>query len=73
MARRSPRPGAAAYPAVRGEYVGPDTGGYHHYPDHRRVRTWFDAKGLELEDEADEAPRQIRLFPPARALTLALP
>ena len=41
-------------PAVRGEYVGPDTGGYHHYPDRGQVRAWFDAEGLEIEDEADE-------------------
>ena len=34
-------------PAVRGEYVGPVTGGYHHYPDRGQVRAWFDAEGLD--------------------------
>jgi hypothetical protein len=41
-------------PAVRGEYVGPVTGGYHRYPDRGQVRAWFDAEGLEIEDEAEE-------------------
>ncbi len=42
-------------PAVRGEHVGPDTGGYHYYPDRSRVRAWLDAEGLLVVHEADEA------------------
>jgi 2-polyprenyl-3-methyl-5-hydroxy-6-metoxy-1,4-benzoquinol methylase len=41
-------------PAVRGEHVGPETGGYHFYPDDRDVRAWLDQVGLERLDEADE-------------------
>jgi SAM-dependent methyltransferase len=45
----------AGLPAVRGEHVGPDTGGYHFYPDRRQVEIWLDQAGLEVTDEADEA------------------
>ena len=41
-------------PAVRGEHVGPETGGYHFYPDAQQVGVWLDQAGLELVDEADE-------------------
>jgi hypothetical protein len=39
---------------VRGEHVGPETGGYHYYPDRHQVRAWLDQTGLEIVDEADE-------------------
>lgn len=42
-------------PAVLGEHVGPETGGYHYYPNRSRVQAWLDAEGLEVVDEADEA------------------
>jgi SAM-dependent methyltransferase len=41
-------------PAVRGEHVGAETGGYHYYPDRDRVRSWIDRAGFEVVDEADE-------------------
>lgn len=41
-------------PAIRGEHVGPETGGYHYYPDRDRVRMWIDHARLAVVDEADE-------------------
>ena len=41
-------------PAVRGEHVGPDTGGYHYYPDRDQVNAWIHGAGFEVVDEADE-------------------
>jgi SAM-dependent methyltransferase len=45
---------AAGLPAVRGEHVGPDTGGYHYYPDRAQVDQWLDAERLEVIEQADE-------------------
>jgi ubiquinone/menaquinone biosynthesis C-methylase UbiE len=45
---------AAGVPAVFGEDIGKDTGGYHYYPGRERVRDWLAQAGLELVDEADE-------------------
>ena len=42
-------------PALRGEHVGPETGGYHFYPDRRQVGSWLEQAHLEVIDEADEA------------------
>jgi SAM-dependent methyltransferase len=44
----------AKHPGVRLEHVGPETGGYHFYPDPQQVGVWLDQAGLELVDEADE-------------------
>lgn len=45
---------AAGVPAVHGEVVGPETGGYHYYPDRERVRRWLAAEDFEPIEEADE-------------------
>jgi len=45
---------AAGLPAIYGEDVGPDTGGYHFYADRQRVRGWLAGAGYEVIDEADE-------------------
>lgn len=41
-------------PAMHGEDVGEGTGGYHYYPDRKRVRHWLSEAGFVLVDEADE-------------------
>jgi ubiquinone/menaquinone biosynthesis C-methylase UbiE len=45
---------AAGLPAVYGEDVGQDTGGYHFYADRQWVRSWLAEAGFEVIDEADE-------------------
>lgn len=45
---------AAGLPAIRGEDVGVDTGGYHFYPERGKVRRWLAAEGFEQVQEADE-------------------
>jgi len=45
---------AAGLPAVRGEVIAGDTGGYHHYADPDQVDLWLAEAGLELVDEAEE-------------------
>jgi 2-polyprenyl-3-methyl-5-hydroxy-6-metoxy-1,4-benzoquinol methylase len=45
---------AAGLPAVYGEDVGQDTGGYHFYADRHQVQRWLAEAGFELIDEADE-------------------
>jgi 2-polyprenyl-3-methyl-5-hydroxy-6-metoxy-1,4-benzoquinol methylase len=45
---------AAGLPAVRGEVISGDTGGYHHYARRDHVSHWLDEAGLELVDEAEE-------------------
>jgi len=44
----------AGLPAVYGEDVGDDTGGYHFYPDRERVREWLTEAGFKIVEEADE-------------------
>ena len=45
---------ARGLPAVRGEDVGEDTGGYHFYPADEQIREWLDAARLRtVEDTAD--------------------
>ena len=44
----------AGLPAIHGEHVGAETGGYHYYPDREQVRRWLAAEGFEPVDEADE-------------------
>lgn len=45
---------AAGLPAVYGEDVGEETGGYHFYPDREQVRRWLAETGFALVDEVDE-------------------
>jgi SAM-dependent methyltransferase len=42
------------WPAVRGELVEGDTGGYHCYPGRDRVRGWLAGVGLQVIDEATD-------------------
>lgn len=44
----------AGLPAVHGEDVGDQTGGYHFYPDRDRVRRWLAVVGFEAVEAADE-------------------
>ena len=45
---------AQGLPAVRGEDVGEDTGGYHFYPADEQITEWLDAARLQLvEDTSD--------------------
>ena len=45
---------ADGWPAIFGEDIGDDTGGYHFYPNRDRVRGWLIEAGLEVVEEADE-------------------
>jgi ubiquinone/menaquinone biosynthesis C-methylase UbiE len=45
---------AAGLPAVHGEVIAGDTGGYHHYPNRDQVDRWLTDVGLEQIDEAEE-------------------
>ena len=45
---------AARLPAVHGEVIAGDTGGYHHYADRDQVSRWLSGAGLELLDETEE-------------------
>ena len=38
-------------PAVRGEVIDGDVGGYHYYPGRDRATAWFDGAGLQVIDE----------------------
>jgi SAM-dependent methyltransferase len=42
------------WPAVRGEVVAGDTGGYHYYASRDRIRGWLAAAGLSVVDEATD-------------------
>jgi 2-polyprenyl-3-methyl-5-hydroxy-6-metoxy-1,4-benzoquinol methylase len=42
---------AAGSPAVRGEAIGDDTGGYHFYPSDVQIETWLADAGLEIVDD----------------------
>ena len=45
---------AGGLPAVRGEDVGEDTGGYHFYPADEQISGWLDAAGMQIvEDMTD--------------------
>lgn len=41
-------------PAVRGEVIEGDVGGYHFYPSRDQVDRWLDAEGLDIVDHATE-------------------
>ena len=45
---------AAGLPAVVGDVIEGDTGGYHHYADRDQVSGWLSDAGLELVDEEEE-------------------
>jgi 2-polyprenyl-3-methyl-5-hydroxy-6-metoxy-1,4-benzoquinol methylase len=45
---------AAGAPAVRGEDVGDETGGYHFYADPEQISKWMVEAGLELIDDTSE-------------------
>jgi ubiquinone/menaquinone biosynthesis C-methylase UbiE len=45
---------SAGLPAVFGEVIAGDTGGYHHYADRDDVSRWRNEAGLELIDESEE-------------------
>ena len=42
---------ARNFPAVRGEDVGEDTGGYHFYPSSEQVTGWLATAGLAITDD----------------------
>jgi SAM-dependent methyltransferase len=44
----------AGLPAVHGEQIDGETGGYHHYPDREQVDRWFVGADLEVVEQADE-------------------
>ena len=47
---------AQGAPAVPGEAIGEETGGYHFYPSNEQIVTWLDAARLEIvEDTTDLA------------------
>ncbi len=46
---------AEGLPAVMGEHVGEETGGYHYYPERRQVRSWLAEAGLTILDEGEES------------------
>ncbi|SRR6266545_4229952 len=45
---------AARLPAVYGEDLGEETGGYHYYPDREQVRRWLAEAGFVVVDGVDE-------------------
>ena len=45
---------AAGLPAIYGEHVGEQTGGYHYYPDREQVRRWLAEAGFAVAKEASE-------------------
>jgi SAM-dependent methyltransferase len=45
---------AQGWPAVRGEVIEGDTGGYHAYPSRDRIRAWLAGQGLSIVDEATD-------------------
>ena len=56
---------AKGLPAVRGEDVGEDTGGYHFYPADEQIREWLDAARMQIvEDRTDDDLRRLGLPPP---------
>ena len=45
---------AQGFPAVRGEDVGEDTGGYHFYPSNEQVTGWLAAAGLAITEDVTD-------------------
>jgi SAM-dependent methyltransferase len=45
---------ARGFPAVRGEDVGEDTGGYHFYPSSEQVTGWLAAAGLAIAEDVTD-------------------
>jgi 2-polyprenyl-3-methyl-5-hydroxy-6-metoxy-1,4-benzoquinol methylase len=45
---------AQGLPAVRGEDVGEDTGGYHFYPTDDQIREWLDGARLKVVEDASD-------------------
>jgi hypothetical protein len=45
---------SADSPAVRGELIEGDTGGYHFYPGRDRVRSWLAYQRLDIVAQADD-------------------
>jgi SAM-dependent methyltransferase len=45
---------ASGFPAVRGEDVSEDTGGYHFYPSDEQVTTWLAAAELGIADDVTD-------------------
>jgi SAM-dependent methyltransferase len=45
---------AQGFPAVRGEDVGEDTGGYHFYPSNEQVTGWLAAAGLAIAEDVTD-------------------
>ena len=45
---------ARGYPAVRGEDVGEDTGGYHFYPSSEDVTSWLATAGLAITEDVTD-------------------
>ena len=45
---------AQGLPAVRGEDVGEDTGGYHFYPADAEIREWIDAARLQIVSDVTD-------------------
>lgn len=45
---------AQGLPALRGEDVGEDTGGYHFYPSNEQVTRWLAAAGLGIADDVTD-------------------
>lgn len=44
---------ARRWPAVRGEVIDGDTGGYHYYPGRGRVMGWLKAGGFQVDEAYD--------------------
>ena len=45
---------AQGAPAVPGEAIGEETGGYHFYPSNEQIVTWLDAARLEIVEDATD-------------------
>ena len=45
---------ARGLPAVRGEDVGEDTGGYHFYPSGEQITTWLVGSGLRIVEDVTD-------------------
>ena len=45
---------ARGMPAVRGEDVGEETGGYHFYPAEQQIAGWLSEAGLKIVDDVTD-------------------
>jgi 2-polyprenyl-3-methyl-5-hydroxy-6-metoxy-1,4-benzoquinol methylase len=45
---------AQGLPAVRGEDVGEDTGGYHFYPADEQIRAWLEAARMQIVEDTPD-------------------